>query len=259
VDEKDLPLFKEHVIGLSPGSSSSCELRLRHKNGNIVWVNSYAVCLQGPGYPGYFLCGGLQDITNRKQAEEMLRESEGKFRNVVENANEIILIAQDGLIKYVNKKVEDILHYSSKEMKNKPFVGFIHQDDRKMVSERHVKRLKGEDLPGIYPFRIVDVEGNAKWVEINTVVIQWQGKPATLNFLTNITKRKLAEQELLDDKLLLEQKNAALNELLEHMERAKLKAKEDIAIIIERIIMPTLKKLHSAGVPPKYLSYWNIN
>ncbi|MHC4537865.1 MAG: histidine kinase dimerization/phosphoacceptor domain -containing protein, partial [Planctomycetota bacterium] len=55
---------------------------------------------------------------------------------------------------------------------------------------------KGEELPHIYTFKIIDQHGHLKWLEINTVLITWEGRPATLNFLSDITERKLVEEEL---------------------------------------------------------------
>jgi PAS domain-containing protein len=59
-----------------------------------------------------------------------------------------------------------------------------------------LKRLKGEDLPGVYPFRVVDRDGKVRWMEINAVRSEWNGKPATLNYINDITERKRAEEEL---------------------------------------------------------------
>jgi HD-GYP domain-containing protein (c-di-GMP phosphodiesterase class II) len=77
-----------------------------------------------------------------------------------------------------------------------PFTGFIHPDDRDMVIDRHYRRVKEEASPSIYPFRIIHRDGSVRWVELNTVLINWQGKPATLNFLNDITERKQAEEKL---------------------------------------------------------------
>ena len=57
-------------------------------------------------------------------------------------------------------------------------------------------RLKGEGVPSVYPFRFVDKNGLTRWAEINAVLINWEGKPATLNFVSEITERKRAEQLL---------------------------------------------------------------
>jgi len=138
----------------------------------------------------------FSDITERKRAEEKLRESEEKYHLVVEHANQGILIAQDGMVKFSNPKLSQISGYSQEELSSKPFTEFIHPDDRQMVVENHLKRLQGIELPHIYDFRILDKEGNIKWLEINAALINWEGKPATLNFLTDITERKRTEEEM---------------------------------------------------------------
>ena len=71
VVDEDLPIFDRHVTGLTPVTSASCELRVRHKDGSIVWVSSFAECVLKSGSPdGLRLYGGLVDITERKRAEE---------------------------------------------------------------------------------------------------------------------------------------------------------------------------------------------
>ena len=67
VIEADQPRFEKHITGLAAGSSGACELRLRHKNGGIVWVASFAKIFQEPGQPELLsLYGGLVDITARE-------------------------------------------------------------------------------------------------------------------------------------------------------------------------------------------------
>ena len=142
------------------------------------------------------LAGSLQDITRQKQDEAALRESEEKYRLLVENANELILVAQEGLLRFVNRKVFDFLGYPPEDLLGKPFTDYIHPEDRKKVAERHFKRMKGESLPNVYSFRIIDRSGNTKWIEISAIRIDWQGKPATLNFLMDITERKRSEDHI---------------------------------------------------------------
>jgi len=136
------------------------------------------------------------DIIDRKGAEEALREKEEKYRVLVDNANEMVMVAQDGEFKFINQRVFDVLGYEPEELVGKPFLDYIHPDDRETVADRHLKRLKGEDLPPVYPFRVIDKEGRSIWVEISAVRIDWEGKPATLNYLSDITERKWAEKEL---------------------------------------------------------------
>ncbi len=136
----------------------------------------------------------------RNQGEDIVQD--GQYRWLVENANELILVAQDGLIRFVNQKASDYLGYSPEELKDTPFIQYIYSEDREKVSERHLKRLKGEDLPGVYPFRVVDRDGKVRWVEINAVLSEWNGKPATFNYINDITKRKRAEEALIESEAL---------------------------------------------------------
>lgn len=131
------------------------------------------------------------------ETEEVLRASEAKYRAVVENANEAIVVAQDNLLKFVNPRTSEIMGYSERELTSTPFYEFIHPDDRKLVLENYRKRLKGEESTPVYAFRVIDKAGTIRWVEINAVVITWDGFPATLNFLTDITPRKEAEETML--------------------------------------------------------------
>ena len=137
----------------------------------------------------------VYDITDRKQAEDALKESEKKYRALVENAGEAIFVAQDGKLKFTNPRTETLTGYSGETLKTRSFVEFIHPDDRAMVLERHTRRMQGEDLPPQYAFRIVTAGQNVRWVELNVVAIEWDGAPATLNFVTDITERKKAEAE----------------------------------------------------------------
>ena len=131
-----------------------------------------------------------------RQGEEDLRESEARYRQVVENANEAIVVIQDRKIKFLNPRAIKMVDYSQEELNSKPFTEFIHPDDRERVVERYVRRLNGERLSDIYQFRIADKDGSDRWLEANAILIDWESKLATLNFLTDITERKRTEQTL---------------------------------------------------------------
>jgi PAS domain S-box-containing protein len=140
----------------------------------------------------------VTDITESKRANDALRESEENYRNIFENANEAIFVAQDGKVVFHNPMAAKLTGFLREEVFAKPFIEVIHPDDREMVIDRHARRMKGEDVPHLYPFRILNRDGNIRWVEVNAVLINWKGKPATLNFLSNITDRKQAEEDLKD-------------------------------------------------------------
>ena len=136
-----------------------------------------------------------RDVTDRKRMSRALRESEEKYRLLVENANEGIVVVQDGLLKFSNPRAAEVTGYTMKELASKPFKELIHPEDREMVLARHKRRIKRKDVPDLYTFRVVGKRGNVIWVEINAVVFRWEGKPATLNLLNDVTARKRAEMK----------------------------------------------------------------
>jgi two-component system, cell cycle sensor histidine kinase and response regulator CckA len=139
----------------------------------------------------------IRNITERKQAEDALRRSEEKYKLLVENANMAIVIAQDLLLKYVNPKTSDMTGYSFEELLGMHFAKYIHPDDLAMLLDIHQKRLLGEPLNNNYIARIVHRNGDTVWGEFNGVAITWEGKPATLNFIKDVTQQKKLEEQLL--------------------------------------------------------------
>ncbi|MCK9579298.1 MAG: PAS domain S-box protein [Methanoregula sp.] len=135
-----------------------------------------------------------EDVTEKKRAEEALRESELRYRSVVENAAEGITVVQDGKLQYANARLQEMIQVRPEEFANHPFTDFIHPDDRAFVFERYKRRLSGEDVPRYYDFRIVGKNGTVFWIQLSAVRILWNDKPATLNFLTDITDRKQSEE-----------------------------------------------------------------
>ena len=135
------------------------------------------------------------EIEERTKIEELLRDSENQYKQLIENAIDSIFIAQDGLIKFSNQKTAELIGYSTEELKTIPFPEFIHPDDRELVLGYHIRRMKGDlDLPTTYSFRIVAKDRSEAIVQINTILIEWDGKPATLNFVRDITDQKKLEE-----------------------------------------------------------------
>ncbi|MFO7984329.1 MAG: PAS domain S-box protein [Desulfatiglandaceae bacterium] len=132
-------------------------------------------------------------VVRLEGAEETLKESEHKYRLLVENANETIMLVQAAQIVFINRQGEALLEFSQSELSSRPLGDFIHEEDRDMVLARHQRRLKGESLLDRYPFRIVSKSGQIKWVELKVAVVSWEGEPATLCFLSDITARRQAE------------------------------------------------------------------
>jgi PAS domain S-box-containing protein len=139
----------------------------------------------------------LSDITDRITAERALRESEAKYRLVVENAGEGILVAQNGMLKFVNPWMLAAGGYTTEDLLGKPFSVFVHPDDREMVYQQHLRRVKGElPMNFVYNFRALTKSGGVLWVEMKGAPATWEGRPASVNFVSDITQRKQAEDAL---------------------------------------------------------------
>lgn len=169
---------------------------IKNKQGQKIAVEVHSSVLHdNEGKPQAFI-SIIRDISERIRAEKDLRESEEKYRALFENAAETIVVIQDGYIKICNTRAQQLSGYTQHELMTKPFTEFIYPDDRKMVFDKYSRRLKGEKVESRYTFRILTKSGVMRWVELNVVAIEWEGKPATLNFITDITERKLAEDQI---------------------------------------------------------------
>ncbi len=146
--------------------------------------------------------GIIRDITDRKNSELELQESEEKYRMVIENANEGIFILQDNKIKFHNTRLSAMSGYNDDELASLPFIKFIHKGDREFISKVRNNVMRGEEFEDAFAIRIVDKGGNTIWVQVTVVIIKWEARPASLCFLTDVTDQyKSREQLLQSDKL----------------------------------------------------------
>jgi PAS domain S-box-containing protein len=130
-----------------------------------------------------------------RQAQEALRASEEKYRTLVENASEAIFILQDEKIKFANSRAIFLSGYTAEELSRTPFMELIHPEDREMALERYGGKRKGEDIPGPQAYRYLNKSGETLWVQMNSVPITWEGRPATLHFARDLTQEKKLEAQ----------------------------------------------------------------
>lgn len=130
------------------------------------------------------------------QTQKDKEENEKKYRALVENAGEGIAVSQDGYLRFANQQVENITLYSQEELCSRPFLEFIHPEDREMIRERQTSSLKIEDFPEWSSFRILDKRGKLKWLESNAAPIDWDGRPAVLIFIRDMTEYRETQLQL---------------------------------------------------------------
>lgn len=195
-EQKPVALQRIEEILKSGAQKKPFEYMVKKKDGEYLWMEAEGALIVKHGKP-YAIQGIARDITERKRAGKALRISEEQYRLVVENASDAIFILQDEMIKFPNRQSIAILGYTEKELTGVHFSHFLHADDKDMVMDRIHRRLQGEDVPSVYSFRIINKAGEIIWVEISAVLLTWEGRIATLNFLRDITVQKKLEAQLL--------------------------------------------------------------
>ena len=115
---------------------------------------------------------------------------------LIENANECITVIQNGYMQFANPIAEKLLGFTIQEFTERPFLDFIHADDREMVLDIHKRRMRGEQVPNIYHARILTKSGDLLSGECSGVTVEWQGLPAVLVFIRDITLQKKLEEQL---------------------------------------------------------------
>ncbi len=179
------------------GSVQDFETRFRRKDGTIIDVRITATTRinKKGGVEGYE--GFVIDVTDRKQAEQALQDSEEKYRTVVENSLSAIFIHQGGLFRFVTHRFAEMLGYDSPdEVVGKPFWEVVHPVDRAMVKERGLKREKVEFSPARYIFRAIKKDGTMIWVDLRATHATYMGSAAVVGNLIDVTQNIRAEEEI---------------------------------------------------------------
>ncbi len=232
IPDGDREFLKQFFASLTPDHPSG---DIRHRiimpDGNVRWQRwSDLAIFDSEGHITEYQSVG-RDITDMKKAEEALAESEEKYRTLVEKANEAIIIVQDEHFVFANSKMSELLGVPKEDFIGKSIIDFIWPDDRKMVMEKYRRRMNGEAQSDAYDFRIVGKEGRLRWVFLQAALIQWNGKPATLNILTDITERKQADEAI----RLMNKKLNILSSITRHDLKNQLMALKSYLAISKRV------------------------
>jgi two-component system cell cycle sensor histidine kinase/response regulator CckA len=135
-------------------------------------------------------------LTERKRAEDALRQSEATFRVLAETAKSAILIAQGPKLVYINPFAEALVGYSKEELLSMDASGLVHPDFRELVRARGQARLRGDRSPSRYELKILTKSGDEVWLDFAASPMEFEGKPALLGTAFDITERKRAEDAL---------------------------------------------------------------
>ncbi len=189
---KAVEVFKRQVRGEDVGPfelefmDHSGAVRVVEIRERAVWKDGRIVEVHGIG----------RDVTDRKRAEADLTAAREQYRLLAENAAEGIAVVQDGVIKYANPALHTMAGCPKGGLAGLPFIGFIHPDDREIVFETHTRVLAGDDDPAPVTRRYLDCGGSVHIVENASMPCTWEGRPAAIVLINDVTQARLAEQLL---------------------------------------------------------------
>ena len=177
-------------------------------NGKVWGV--FAVCSAEPNVFQYrevaMLVGTTDDIAfglqslereqQRERAEVALRESEEKYRLLVENAHEAIFVVQDGKFRFANDTAHRMVGLTEPELIGRSVLDFVSPEDHEAVRQNTERLLGGSATEILKEYRVVDHRGALSLVSVNSARIAWRGKPALLNLASDVTERKALETQL---------------------------------------------------------------
>ncbi len=177
----DLDTNLEHVRQVLADEIKNYSVQKRYfrKNGSVLWANlTVSLTRDASGAPQYFI-SVVEDISSGKMAEEALRQSEDKFRSIVENSLAGLFTVDEAYrFIYANDELCRILGYSREDLVGLDFREVLTDDSRTLVVDRYIRRQRGEKVPPRYEIGVVRGDGEVRQVEmLVTVVTDASGLP----------------------------------------------------------------------------------
>lgn len=191
---KEVPRAAAAFFKSMVGGPRTLRTAIKGKDGEIIPVeSSVSFVRKNEKIVGVLVIS--RDISEKEMSERAIRESESKYRALVEGANEGIVVIQNGTIRFVNPRMSEILECRRDRLLGMVFSRLFHKDYR-ILLEKHLSWATGNRPISPLTLKIKGIRGKFRWVEIKTVFIMWNGEPATLNFLSDITERKEASEAI---------------------------------------------------------------
>ena len=194
--EESQQVFLERLVKFQEGEvlPTSPEYQIKSKDGREIWIQLHVTYTY---YQGAIKGSTVvaHDISERKAIEESLREWEAKYRTVLENASDGIIVTEMGQTVFVNQRVEELTGYSSSQLSLFSAFDLIQDKDLAQARDRYQRILNGETFSDFFEYRIRNVRGEYRWVASRSVLIDWEGRKAILTYINDVTDRKAAEKE----------------------------------------------------------------
>jgi hypothetical protein len=171
--------------------------RFISKDGTVVWLSDIVNVVAEEGKP-LLLRGVMFNITRQKQIEESLRESEEKYRSLVENSPDAVVIYDiEGKIVFVNDEgVRMVAAKNKDEIMGKPVLQFIHPDSLASITQRMEEVIRDTNASDIVEEKFIDLNGKPIYVEIKAIPTVYEHKDAVQVIIHNITERKRTQEKI---------------------------------------------------------------
>ncbi|MCF8081370.1 MAG: PAS domain S-box protein [Desulfobacterales bacterium] len=191
VDQAHYDRFgEESQAVLSENGKFHTKFRMRCKNGReIITEHTISVVDEMLGWSKGVI-SVVKDITEKEAAERALRDSEEKYRRLLQHANESVVVVQNGRIVFANSQMMKMSGYSHDEMLGDLYLGYVDSEDVAYTESLITHLLKGRGIPKDVEFRMIDSEGNRRWIRANAVALEWHDQPAVMGLMTDITEQK---------------------------------------------------------------------
>ncbi len=135
-------------------------------------------------------------IQKQQQIKKSLLLVNQRYESLIEGSREGIIVSQKYKIIFANPYFLELTKYTMQELSQKNIESFLHQEDRERAMDNHIKRLANANPETRYPARFLTKDDKEIWVEISGTIIEWDGEPATLNFIVDITQRVKNEKKM---------------------------------------------------------------
>ncbi len=197
VHPNDYPAVSQHLTTLPSEEPWEAEFRIVTKTGQALWVHDIRRRLTATtARDGPHVVGGLRDIDKETREQLELKEWVAKYQSVTENLQEAILVIQDDRPVFANPRGVELIGYSEKELAARAFSQLLHPDDRGAVAHGQQALLAGEQIEQPCSFRIIDPLEEIKWVEARSARVEWDGRPAVLASVVDISELRWADETL---------------------------------------------------------------